>query len=326
MDQHDSERTHADIRELFWLKAAADWEVRVGVRTVFWGVTESQHLVDIINQTDAAENLDGEDKLGQPMINYAFIRDWGTVDLYLLTGFRERNYTSSAGRQWPLPYPLELDQTQARYESSKEDKRADFALRWSHTVDVWDIGVSHFSGTSREPVLEPKSNDEPTVLVPRYDLIEQSGLDLQATLEDWLLKLEIISRDTPVGPYTAMTAGVENTLVGIMDSQVDLGLLSEYLFDDRNPSSDQTSIPFANDLVLGTRFNFNDVQSSDLLVLVMLDLDNHSRMFVVEGSRRVGDSWKLSIEAKIFSAFEAKDTLYPLRQDDHLQAELAWYF
>ncbi|HHH47651.1 MAG TPA: hypothetical protein ENK51_01995, partial [Gammaproteobacteria bacterium] len=67
-DQGDSRRSHADIRELNWLKASDNWELRAGIGKVFWGVTESQHLVDIINQTDFVENLDGEDKLGQPMI------------------------------------------------------------------------------------------------------------------------------------------------------------------------------------------------------------------------------------------------------------------
>ena len=71
LDQHDNERTHFDIRELNWTKVAENWELRLGLRKVFWGVTEFQHLVDIINQTDLVENIDTEDKLGQPMINLA---------------------------------------------------------------------------------------------------------------------------------------------------------------------------------------------------------------------------------------------------------------
>jgi hypothetical protein len=39
VDQNDTHRTHADIRELTWLKAAQTWELRIGVRKVFWGVT-----------------------------------------------------------------------------------------------------------------------------------------------------------------------------------------------------------------------------------------------------------------------------------------------
>ena len=59
VDENDSERTHWDIRELSWIHVGNGWESRVGIRKVFWGVTEGRHLVDIINQTDRVA-------LGQP--------------------------------------------------------------------------------------------------------------------------------------------------------------------------------------------------------------------------------------------------------------------
>ncbi len=77
LDSTDPERSHVDIREAHYLHVLGDWEWRVGVAKVFWGVTESQHLVDIINQTDLVENLDTEDKLGQPMIETTSLQVWG---------------------------------------------------------------------------------------------------------------------------------------------------------------------------------------------------------------------------------------------------------
>ena len=38
-DTEDSERTHADVRELYWLRVGRKWELSVGIRKVFWGVT-----------------------------------------------------------------------------------------------------------------------------------------------------------------------------------------------------------------------------------------------------------------------------------------------
>ena len=81
VDEYDEERTHGDIRELAWLHAAEDWELNVGISKVFWGVTESIHLVDIINQSDLVENIDGEDKLGQPMVNLSLIRDLSLIHI-----------------------------------------------------------------------------------------------------------------------------------------------------------------------------------------------------------------------------------------------------
>ena len=149
LDQHDQERTHFDIRELFWQNIGESWELRIGLRKVFWGVTESQHLVDIINQTDLVENPDSEDKLGQPMVNFSWIHNWGTLDFFVLPGFRERTFPGSRGR---LRFPLRADTDQAVYESGAEDRHIDWAVRWFHTIGDWDIGVSHFYGTSREPL------------------------------------------------------------------------------------------------------------------------------------------------------------------------------
>ena len=318
IDQNDSERTHFDIRELAWVKVTDKWELRAGIRKVFWGVTESQHLVDIINQTDLVENIDGEDKLGQPMINLALVRDSGTLDLYLLPGFRERTFPGEDGR---LRSGLVVDTDNPVYESGAEDKHTDFAVRWSQSLDVLDIGLSYFNGTSRDPRFIP--NGSGTALLPVYDIINQTGIDLQATIEEWLWKLEVITRSGQGDRYTALTGGFEYTFFGIFETSYDLGVIAEYLHDDRD---EEATTPFANDLMTGARFTLNDEQSTEILAGIITDLDEGSIMLNVEASRRLGDAWKLSLEARAFANLDATDPLYSFRKDDHLHAELAWYF
>jgi hypothetical protein len=129
-DDKDKERTHGDIRQLDLTVASGNWEVQAGMSKVFWGVTESQHLVDIINQNDSVENLDGEDKLGQPMLRASHIMDNGSLSLYLLPYFRERTFAGVKGR---LRTPLVIDTDQATYESNDEEEHVDYALRWNQT-------------------------------------------------------------------------------------------------------------------------------------------------------------------------------------------------
>ena len=50
-----------------------------------------------------------------------------------------------------LSIPVMLNTNQAQ-----EEKHIDFAIRWSHTIGPWDIGLSHFYGTSRDPRLLPQ--------------------------------------------------------------------------------------------------------------------------------------------------------------------------
>ena len=76
---------------------------------------ESRHRVDYINQTDGVEDVDGEDKLGQPMLNLGLQRDWGDLNFFYLPYFRERTFPGTKGR---LRAPLVVDTDRARYEAS----------------------------------------------------------------------------------------------------------------------------------------------------------------------------------------------------------------
>ncbi len=321
LDQHDRERTHGDIRELLWTHASDDWEVKAGLGKVFWGVTEFQHLADIINQSDGVEDVDGEDKLGQPMLTLSLVKDWGIVDLLVLPGFRERTFPGQDGR---LRSALVVDTDQATYESVAEQLHTDFAARWSHTLGNYDIGLYWFHGTSRDPILSVGTDSSGnSVLTPHYEQIDQAGLDWQATLDDWLLKLEVIWRDGNSDAYWAAQGGFEYTFTGIRDSSADLGVLLEYGWDERGTAGSGIN---QSDLFLGARLALNDAASSELLAGISYDLDHHSKSLFVEASRRIGENWKMSLDARLFSSKEPTQAIYSLRQDDHAQLTLEYYF
>ncbi len=320
LDRRDDNRNHADIRELKWLHVDANQEWRVGIDSVFWGVTESQHLVDVINSIDQVEGIDGEDKLGQPMIHYTNIQDYGVFHVFILTGFREPTFHSPEGR---LRLPLAVDEDQAQFESSDEEEHIDYALRYAHYIGDTEFGLSLFDGTSRDPEFsQGLDDDNQPVLIPFYPQMTQFGLDLQSIIGDWMWKLELIHRDQDSGSFTAMTAGFEYTFYGILESAVDLGTLLEYSYEDR----DENAGVFDNDLFAGLRFAFNDVQSSEILAGMIVDTDNQSRTFRVEANRRLGDSWKLTGELQFFSNIDADDPLSAYAQDDFILLELARYF
>jgi hypothetical protein len=321
-DQHDPQRSHGDIRELAWFQAADTWELHLGVRKVFWGVTESRHLVDIINQTDLVEAPDGEEKLGQPMAQLILVRDWGNLELFWLPRFRERRFPGVNGRLRGQP-PVDPDRT--TYASSHGRNHQDWALRWSHYFGDWDIGLSHFSGTSRDPLLVSTTNPSgDAIYAAHYDTIDQTSLDLQATKGDWLWKLEAAYRNGQAGGgYSAAVGGFEYTLVGVADTAMDLGLLAEYLWDDRGS---QAGHALEDDIMLGLRLTMNDAESSEALIGIIQDLDSSAHSFSLEASRRLGDSWKLSLEGRIYSNLGPADPLTGMRNDDYLQMELAWYF
>ena len=101
-DAGDPDRTHADLREAFLLLygdvGEDEWELRLGVDRVFWGVVESRSLVDIVNQTDLVEQPDEKTKMGQPMAHLTWSGDWGALELFGLTWHRPRTLPGRHGR------------------------------------------------------------------------------------------------------------------------------------------------------------------------------------------------------------------------------------
>lgn len=316
----NSDRTHFDIREAHLSRRAGDWDFLVGINKVFWGVAESRHLVNIINQTDVAEDTDEEDKLGQPMLTAGVQKDWGRLDVFILPGFRERDFPDAGGR---LRTPQPVDKNGAILESRLGNAHIDLAGRYAHVLGDWDLGLSLFHGLSREARL-PLGADG-TRRVPHYDLITQAGLDLQYTLDEWLWKFEGIVREGHGSSFAAMVAGFEFTLFQIADSPADLGLLMEYHRDGRDPAS-TPSTGFNNDLFLGTRYALNDIDDTQALTGAIVDVEDGTMSFLIEAERRIGDSWKIEAEARILANVDTANAFAAFRRDSFVNVRLSRYF
>lgn len=318
-DATDEERSLADLREAYWAFEGDGYELLVGANMVFWGVTESVHLVDIINQTDFAGDIDGEDKLGQPMLSLMLQRDWGQLVAFAMPYFRERTFAGDDGRFRP---PLAVEADNALYESADERNHVDLALRYSHFIGDVDIGLNVFSGTSREPRFVPAPNGQS--LLPVYDQINQFGVDVQYTREAWLWKLEAIARDGATHSFTAAVGGFEYTLYQIRQSAADVGLLLEYQYDGRNAFEPVTIAD--NDVFAAARLALNDIQDTAVLAGVSYDTQTGETFVNIEAERRFGDNWFGELRLRTFSGAAQSDTTFWLRKDDYLQVSLSRYF
>lgn len=331
VDSEDDQRTHADLRELFWSYVADFWEVHVGVSKVFWGVTEFKHVVDIINQTDLVEDVDEDAKLGQPMIHFSLVRGFGIFDVFVLPGFRERTFPGKDGR---LQLPPDVDVREAEYESSAGRAHVDFALRWSDIVGPLEIGVAQFHGTSREPRFFPVTRPNgDQVFAPFYDVIDQTSIDAQVLFGQWAGKLELYSRWGQNNRFTSAAFGFERTFVRAFRSRFDLSLVAEYLFDGRG---DRAPTILEHDLALGLRIALNDQGDTKGLLGWITDTDTGERYVSLEGSRRLAERWQANVEVKVLagahstgvlnSGFDPANKSAPLQPDDFIQLEIVRFF
>jgi len=315
----DSEKTHVDIREASYVAAYNFFEIRLGISKVYWGVTESQHLVDIINQTDAVLNIDSEDKLGQPMANVTLVTGFGNFDFFVLPYFRERTFPGEEGR---FRGPLLVNTDKAFYEVASGDKHIDYAFRYSHSIGNFDMGVSIFNGTDRDPLLV--LNSTASGLKPFYIQTTQVGLDIQYIFKSWLLKLEGIHKESKLRDnYYASTIGFEYTFSNIGGGGTDIGVLAEWLYDDR---LDYQAIYF-NHTFFGTRLAFNDEKSTEILLgFILNNEDNNTTSLRLEGGRRITEHWKWEVEASAIFDTKEEEQIYAFRDDDYFQLSVSYYF
>ena len=337
-DSADPRRTHADLREAFLLlygeAGEGEWELRLGVDRVAWGVAEVRNIVDIVNQTDLVEHPDEKTKLGQPMAHGTWSADWGALELFLLPWHRERTYPRRAGR---LRSGLVVDHDKATYDSAAGERHMDWAVRYSGSFGLVDLGLSWFDGQSREPVLRPVPlGPLPTALAPHYEKIRQFGLDAQLTTGPWLLKLEAIRRlgasNRPAlengfqgeeDDYGAWILGGEYSLYSVFDTEAEITLLSEWHWDGRGP--ERATNAFENDLFLAVRLALNDVEGTEFTLSVAEDLDHAGQVFGFEAQRRLDDNWLLELEGTAFHGVDWRgDALYGVRRDSFIALSLVY--
>ncbi len=334
-DPYNDRRSHVDLREASWTHTEDNWELVVGASQVFWGVTESRHLVDIVNQIDFVEDIGfDQERLGQPMVNLNLFGDWGELALFYLPYFRERTFPSNNAR---LRGPLPIDTDATIYESDREQWHPDFAARYSNSWGPADLGVSFFRGTSREPSIKVRLTPLGIAAVPAYDIMTQVGIDALYAQENMIWKLEAIHRWDQGEPFFATVAGFEYTIFDAFGTGADIGILGEYLYDGRDRYAPPTV--FDNDVFAGLRITLNDPKDTNILMGATYDLNNSNIFFDLDATRRIGENWQLQLDARLFIdvptfeiwdipelLYSTPDPLEFVSQDSYLQIKLARFF
>ncbi len=320
-DRYDSRRSHFDVRELYWHSRTSNWDISIGIQNIFWGVTESQHLIDIANQVDFVENLNRESKLGQPMIYLSTERRWGMLEILCMTGFRQRTFPGAGGRLRGM-YPVDVDN--AIFESRAGDGHIDYAVRYSHSMFATDIGIYSFYGTSREPdFIVNMQNDSEISIVPYYSTIHQTGIDIQKWYGNLLIKLESIYNKNTESDFYAVTSGIEYPAENIFYSGKDITFYAEYIYDQRGTVP---PVLFEDDIFLGIRVDINDRNDTSVNSGIFLDKKTHTILTSIKYERRIFNQFRLNLEYLGFSGVEQRDLFYDIRNDSYFQVGFSHFF
>ena len=64
----------------------------------------------------------------------------------------------------------------------------------------------------------------------------------------------------------------------------------------------------------------------DFLVGGIFDLKKSTKLFFVEASRRLGDTWKMTLEGRFFATVSDKEFTYFIRDDSFLQLSISKFY
>ena len=315
IDENDSKLNYFDFQKLKYEHYLENTSIQVGIDKIYWGVNESFKIVDIINQSNIAEDITGKEKLGQLMVSVTHISDYGVFDIYVLPYSRERIFPGAKGRP---RFTYEVDYNSTSYESSHKKDKVGAAIRFSQVIDDFDLGITHYYGTARNPDLN--INPSSLKLEPHYPILSQSGIDLQATIGSSLYKLEAISAKNGSERHASLAGGIEYTFYQPYDSSVDLGIITEIMLDDRN------NYFLNNETAIGLRLTLNDINGTSLLTGASLDNNGDSNRFFAEFETRLKDDIKIFIDLTVNGHINANDFTYAFEQDSNLKLMIAKYF
>ena len=97
----------------------------------------------------------------------------------------------------------------------------------------------------------------------------------------------------------------------------------EYTYDERH--SEQIS-GINNDLFAGLSLNFNDTQSTHLMLLGFYDLDYGTTVIRTQVERRFGNAWKASLVYNGITHTNPQDFYHLIRNDSFFELGLYYYF
>ena len=320
LDKDDSERRYVDFSDLYYQYNFEDSDILIGRNTRFWGALEFYNLTDVFNTKDFLDDpFDYDSKLGS--WNVAYTQYLESAELSFIVKLHEERQRvqdrESVNNFFPLPYHDTLltqeDENRpsifVKYSGSGEEVQIDYGI-------VYENGYDSQRYMSVNPHGELQEN--------AYIVNKLLGFSTYIN-GDTIYKTELayaLSDDDKVSDYGEFGLGVEHTLYSLWDKR-DLGLLAEYYrYEAKDDDKVNVNKFFANDLTLGFRLSLNDLDSSEVLGGLDVDLDNQEKIFFVEYQTRLLDSYKLKTSYQHLAPED--DSVF--KELDRVKLEFGYYF
>jgi len=332
----DNDRTFVRLEELYATYESDDSRFFAGRNIRFWGALEVRNIVDVFNPIDLRSDIFNTDKMGAWNLAYTYYSDASEFSIMLKPYEDNQKMAAYPYAYYVFPpfvtYNDSLESESSRYRPSIYVSYVT-SFDWEYPLDSAVIFENGYDSQRYFLSDAPLGGRAVTVTEHAYlvnKLMTYNTMVVDATL----LKLEAlyvdVVEDTLISDYYHLGLGVEYTVTFDAFSG-DLGLIGEYYrygtFDDDKFSDLELYETFQNDLFLGVRYTFNDIDDSTLIGGVIRDLDYNEKVYYVEYESRLGDAIKLNLDYRYIDPSAQYQTAYALlKTHERLGLKLSYYF
>ena len=325
LDQRDMSRTILVV-EALW----AEWdmgplELRVGMDILNWSATEAFHPADIINARNIDSDAENYEKLGEPMVQLSTRIGRGTLTGIFMPFYSEPILPSSRSRLNFMPpgiEPTELETLRLDYRGQLTDSRfgPQGALRFTQTIGDADLDlhVVHHMDRSQPEVLFDLATGS---IHPVFRAVTQVGGTYQHVLDAFVFKLEAGYRwfvepeggTTIYGPlqernHLQVAVGGEYGIVTDSDVEHTFILEAQSVFGVDEDIRRSLQL-FQRDALLGYRITLGDVNSTEILVSMIVDIEDPEFVFLNANFRqRFLETWSISAGARMLFSPDTPST------------------
>lgn len=334
-------RSFIRLDELYGKYNFEDSQILVGKNIRYWGALEARNIVNTFNNDDLRADPFDSQKLGSWNAAYSYFTKTG--EFSIIAKLYEEDRTMAG---YPYVYnffpkdfagiPLEYNENLI---TEKSPSRPTVYLKYSDTADTkyaLDYAIIFQNGyDSQRYYTDVLAADLSSIVSYENAYLVNKVLTYETLAVDaTLYKLEAIYADVidnaVVSDYYHLGVGLEHTISQIHGDE-DLGLIVEYYkYDTFNKSkyNDLTLFEaYQNDLFVGTRYSFNDVENSSIVGGAIIDLDYNEQLYYVKYSGRIFDGLTLNVDYRFINPSSDTKTVFNLiEQHQRMSVRLGYYF
>jgi hypothetical protein len=331
-----TKRSFARVDEFYLSREFYDGasKLLLGKKIRHWGALEAKNITDVFNPLDMRNSSDAKDKLGVWNTQFSYYTDNGELSLIVKHYEQDQKISAQPYGYYFLPATMRFDErlvleekrnyptTYISYTASTEwDNALDYALIFQHGYDSQKL----YTLKSTTPLILQANS----YLVNKF--LTYNTMVVGATL----LKAELVYADvlhnSAVSDYVHAALGFEHEIERFLQSDGKLGLIAEYYHYETLEANKKTDLDlyevFQNDLFIGMRFTFNDVDNSSFLMGAVIDTEYDESAFSAEYQTRLKGGFKIETKYQYIEPSQSTQTAYAsLGRVQSLRVDLSYHF